>query len=94
MVGGSKINITPESWVSRLMRKLRIFYGSMKIVQCILIIIFIILFILYEIQQLISNILLNGMHDLPRSTFELLYYVLGWGGYLAWGQHRPKSRLV
>ena len=33
-----------------------IFYGSIKIFEFILIIILIILFLLYEIQQLISNI--------------------------------------
>ena len=56
MVGGCKINIMSEHWVYSLMRRLRMFYGSIKIFQFILIIILIVLFILYEIQQLISNI--------------------------------------
>ena len=47
----------PEHWVCSLMRRLKIFYGSIKIFQFILIIILIILFTLYETQQLISNIL-------------------------------------
>ena len=38
------------------MRRLRIFYGSIEIFQFILIFILIILFILYDIQQIISNI--------------------------------------
>ena len=38
------------------MGRLKIFYGSMGIFEFILEIILIILFLLYEIQQLISNI--------------------------------------
>ena len=38
--------------------------------------------------------LLNGMHDIPCSTFKLLYYVLGWGAMWYGGQQRPKSRLA
>ena len=53
MVGGSQINIIPEHWIYSLVRRLRIFYGSIKIFQFNVVII---LFILYEIQQLISNI--------------------------------------
>ena len=40
MIGRSKINIMPECWVYSLMRRFRIFYGSIKIFQFILIIIF------------------------------------------------------
>ena len=44
MEGGSKINIMPKHLVYSLMRRLRIFYGSIKIIQFILIFILIILF--------------------------------------------------
>ena len=53
---GSKTKIKPEHWVYSLMERLRICYQGIKIFQFILIIILIISFLLYEIQQLISNI--------------------------------------
>ena len=56
MVGGSKTKTKPEHMVYSLMGRLRIFYGSMGIFDFILKLILIILFLLYEIQQLISNI--------------------------------------
>ena len=56
MVGWSKTKIKPEHVVYSLMARLRIFYGSMGIFELILKIILIILFLLHEIQQLISNI--------------------------------------
>ena len=56
MVGWPKPLIKPECWVYSLMRRLRIHYESIKTLQFILIIILIILFLLYGIQQLISNI--------------------------------------
>ena len=56
MVGGSKTKIKPDCVVYSLMGRLRISYGSMGIFEFISKIISIILFLLYEIQQLISNI--------------------------------------
>ena len=56
MVRGSKTKIKPGHVVYSLMGRLRIFYSSMGIIGFILKIILIILFLLYEIQQLISNI--------------------------------------
>ena len=56
MVGGSKITIMPAQVDYSLMGRFRKYYGSIKIFQSILIIILIVLFILYKIQQLISNI--------------------------------------
>ena len=56
MVGGSKVKIKPECVVYSLMGRPRIFYGNIKIIQFIVIIILFFYFILYEIQQLISNI--------------------------------------
>ena len=56
MVGGSKIKIKPEHVAYSLMRRPRIFYGDIKIIQFIVIIILVFYFVLYEIQQLISNI--------------------------------------
>ena len=77
MAWGSKIKIKPAHVGYTLMGRSRKYYGSIKIFSSILIII---LILLYEIQQLISNIrLLNGMHDLPCLTFKLFYYDVGWG---------------
>ena len=56
MVGGSKDKIKPEHVIHSIMRRPRIFYGNIKIIQFIVIIILLFYFILYEIQQLISNI--------------------------------------
>ena len=56
MVGQSQTKIKPDCVVYSLMGMLGIFYGSMGIFECILKIILIILFLLHEIQQLISNI--------------------------------------
>ena len=56
MVAGSKIKIQPACVGYSLMGRFRKYYGSIKIFQFILIIILIVLFLLYEIQQLISNI--------------------------------------
>ena len=56
MVGGSKVNIKPESVVYSIIRRPRIIYEIIKIIQFIIIIILLCYFILYEIQQLISNI--------------------------------------
>ena len=53
---GCHTKIKPEHWVYSLMGRFRIFYGSIKIFEFILIIVLIILFIVYQIQQLISNI--------------------------------------
>ena len=53
MVRGSKTKIKPGHVVYSLMGRLRIFYSSMGIIGFIL---KIILYLLYEIQQLISNI--------------------------------------
>ena len=84
----------PEYWVHSLMGWLRIIYGSIKIFQFILIIILIILFLLYEIQQLISNI--DSCMEYMTFHVQLLNcYTMVWdGGHVAWGQHRPKSRLA
>ena len=54
MVGGSKTKIKPDCVVYSLMGMLGIFYESMEIFVFILKIF--ILFLLYEIQHLISNI--------------------------------------
>ena len=56
MVGGSKVKIKPEHVVYSIMRRPRIIYEIIKIIQFIVIIILLVYFILYEIQQLISNI--------------------------------------
>ena len=53
---GSKTKIKPDHVVYSLIRMFRIFYRSMEIFAFILKNIFIILFLLYKIQQLISNI--------------------------------------
>ena len=67
----------------------------MGIFEILLKIILIILFLLYEIQQLISNIdSWMECNNLPCSTFKLLYYILGKGAMWNGGQHRPKSRLA
>ena len=55
MVGGSKTKIKADLVVYSPMGMLRIFYESMEIFAFILKIILIVLFLLYEIQQLISN---------------------------------------
>ena len=55
MVGGSKINIISEHWSIPLQEGLEYFMEVLKYFN-FLIIISIILFILYEIQQLISEI--------------------------------------
>ena len=71
MVGGSKIKIKHEHVAYSLMGRLRIFNGNIKIIQYIVIIILIILF--YIVWNSITNFqyrLLNGMHDLPCSTFK------------------------
>ena len=59
-----------------------------------LIIVSIILFLLYEIQQLISNI--DSWMECMTFHVQLLNcYAMFWdGGYVAWSQHRPKSRLA
>ena len=63
-----------------LMGRFRIFHENIKIIQFILIIILIILFyIVYNSATNFQHRLLNGMHDLPFSTFKRLYYVLGSG---------------
>ena len=56
MIGGSKVEIKPEHLVYGIMGKPRIIYEIIKTFQFILIIILLFYFILYEIQQLISNI--------------------------------------
>ena len=56
MVVGSKVKIKPEPVVYSLMGRPRITYEIIKIFQFIVIIILLLYFILYEIQQLISNI--------------------------------------
>ena len=93
MVRESKTKIKPDHLVYSLMGMLRIFYECMKILEFILIIILVILFLLYEIQQLILKYrLLNGMHDLH---VQLLNYTIFWErGSVEWGQNRPKSRLA
>ena len=58
------------------MRRLRIFYGSIKIFQFILIII---LFILYEIQQLISNVD-SWMECMTFHVQLLSCYTMFWDG--------------
>ena len=71
MVGGSRIKIKHEHVVYSIMGRLRIFYGNIKIIQYIVIIILIILF--YIVWNSVTNFqyrLLNGMHDLPCSTFK------------------------
>ena len=77
------------------MRRLRIFYGSIKIIQFISIFIVIILFVLYEIQQLISSI--DSSIECMIFHVQLLNcYIMFWDGAM-WhggGQHRPKSRLA
>ena len=56
MVGGTIVKIKPEHVVYSIMGWSRIIYEIIKIVQFIVIIILLFYFILYEIQQLISNI--------------------------------------
>ena len=56
IVRGSKTKIKPNCVVYSLMGRLRIFDGSMGMIEFILKFILIILFLLYEIQLLISNI--------------------------------------
>ena len=56
MVGGSKVKIKPERVTNSFMERPRIFYEIIKIFQFIVIIILLFIFILYEFQQLISNI--------------------------------------
>ena len=56
MVGGFKVNIKPECVVYSIMGRLRIIYEIIKIIQFIVIINLLFYCILYEIQQLISNI--------------------------------------
>ena len=53
---GSKVKIKPEHVVYSFMGRPRIIYEIIKIFQFIVIIILLFYFILYEIQQLISNI--------------------------------------
>ena len=56
MVGGSQVKIKPEHVVYSIMGIAGIIYEISKIFQFILIIILLFYFILYEIQQVISNI--------------------------------------
>ena len=69
MVGESKIKIKHECVVYSIMGRPRIFYGNIKIIWYIVIIILIILF--YIVWNSVTNLqyrLLNGMHDPPCST--------------------------
>ena len=56
MIGRSKVKIKPECVVYSIMGMPDIFYGNIEIIQFSVIIILLFYFILYEIQQLISNI--------------------------------------
>ena len=56
MIQGTKAEIKPEHLVYGIMGRPRLIYEFIKIFQFIVIIILIFYFILYEIQQLISNI--------------------------------------
>ena len=67
----SKIKIKHEHVVYNIIARPRIFYGYIKIIQYIVIIILFILF--YIVWNSLTNFqyrLLNGMHDLPCSTLK------------------------
>ena len=67
------------------MGRSRIFYKNIKIIQYNVIIILIILF--YIVWNSVTNFqyrLLNGMHDLPYSTFKVSYHPEG--GHVAFGK--------
>ena len=86
MVGGSNTKIKLDHVVYSLMGMLRIFYGSMEIFAFILKIILIILFLLYEIQPLISNI--DSWMECMTIHVQLLNYYtifLGKRGHVEWG---------
>ena len=87
MVGESMTNIKPDHVVYSLMGMLRIFYGSMEIFAFILKIILIILFLLYEIQQLISNI--DSWIECMTFHVQLLNYytIFGGRGHVEWGSN-------
>ena len=65
--------------VYSLMRRIRIFYGSIKLIQFILIFILIILLILYEIKQQISST--DSWMECMSFHVQLLNcYIMFWDG--------------
>ena len=85
MIGGSKVEIKPEHLVYDIMERPRKIYRIIKIFQFIVIIILLFYFILYEMQQLISNIH-SWMECMTFHVQLLKCHTIIQSCYVAWGK--------
>ena len=84
-VRGSKVKIKHECVVYSIMGRPRIIYEIITIIQIIAIIILLFYFILYEIQQQISNID-SWMNCMTFYVQHLKYYTIMPACHVAWSK--------